>query len=162
MGNERGGRLTAPLHLLLAPLLLVSVLWACAPAAAATQIDPDRMVTVIAGVRVDLSPHFAVPVGSGMRAALSLQNVGDRPIARDLHVTLTDATGLPLEDAIVVVVAEMPAMSDGAFQIAARAEGGGRYVAHVVLPMPGTYAVQLSVTAAGSVGSLRFDLDIAS
>ena len=56
----------------------------------------------------------------------------------------------------------MSAMNDETFQIGAPGEGGGRYVAHVVFPMPGTYAVQLIVAGAGSVGSLRFDLDIAS
>jgi len=119
------------------------------------------MAAVIAGARVQLSPEITLPAGSGIQVALSLERITDRPITRDLHVTLTDAAGVPLDDA-TVVVAEMPGMKDGPIQTGARADGAGRYVAHVVFPMGGAYAVDVIVTGRGAAGSLRFEIDIAS
>lgn len=119
------------------------------------------MAAIVAGARVQLSPQVMLPAGSGIKAALSLERITDRPIARDLHITLTDAAGVPLDDATVIVVAEMPGMKDGPVQTGARADGAGRYVAHVVFPMGGAYAVQVSVTGRGTAGSLRFEIDIA-
>ncbi len=155
---RRGRRHAAPFGFV---LFLAWVLGACAPFAT-PRATPDRMAAVIAGARVQLSPEVTLPAGSGFQAALSLERISDRPIARDLHVTLTDAAGVPVDDATVVVVAQMGGMTDAPVQAAARADGAGRYVVRVVFPMSGAYAVQVIVTGRGAVGSLRFEIDIAS
>src|SRR5512132_1589031 len=98
------------------------------------------MAAVIAGARVQLSPKITLSAGSSVKVALALERISDHPIARDLRIIVTDAAGVALDDARVVVIAEMPSMKDGLVQAAARPDGSGRYVARVVFPMAGAYA----------------------
>jgi hypothetical protein len=154
---RRGRREAAPFGFL---LFLACVLGACGTFAASQPV-PDQMAAVIAGARVQLSPEITLPAGSGVKVALALERVTDRPIARDLRITVTDSTGVALDDAAVVVIAQMPGMNDALIQATGRPDGTGRYVARVVFPMGGAYAVQVIVKAHDAAGSLRFEIDIA-
>jgi len=158
MRNARRGRHAAvPFGVL---LFLACVLGACGPSVAASA-DPDHITALVAGARVQLSREIALPAGNGVKVALALERVSDRPITRDLHVVVTDAVGAGLDGASVVVVAQMPGMTDALIQALARPDGEGRYVARVVFPMDGAYAVQVIVNAPDAAGSLRFEIDIA-
>lgn len=159
-GTGGGRRYAAPFRRVLVTLVVAATLTACG---SLTGHGPsDRMTAVIAGALIELSPQVSLPAGTDVKARLTLRRVSDEPIARDLIVTLTNAAGAGLDGTTVIVVAQMPGMADGILQAAARAEGGGRYVARVVFPMTGTYDVQLMVAGGSGVGSLRFALDIAS
>lgn len=155
--ERRGRRIAAPFHLF---LFIAAVLTACGSFASAPQ--PDRLFTIVAGTRVDVSPQMPLPTGGDMKATVALQRVGDHPIARELHISLIDENGRPVDSATVIVVGQMPGMKDAMLtQVTARPDGTGRYVANVVFPMTGAYEMQVIVTGRGAVGSLRLELDIA-
>ena len=158
MVQERRGRhIAAPFHLF---LFIAAALTACGSFASAPQ--PDHLFAIVAGTRVDVSPQMPLPTGGDMKATVALQRVGDHPIARELHIALTDASGLPVESATVTVVGQMPGMKDAMLtQTTARPDGAGHYIANVVFPMTGAYEVQVIVAGHGAVGSIRFELDIA-
>ena len=158
MAQERRGRhVAAPFHLF---VFIAAALTACGSFTAAPQ--PDRLFTIVAGTRVDVSPQMPLPTGGDLKATVALQRVGDHPIARELRIALTDESGAPVEDATVIVMGQMPGMKDAmATQTSARPDGAGRYIANVVFPMAGAYQVQVIVAGHGSVGSIHFELDIA-
>jgi hypothetical protein len=154
---RRGRRSAAPFRV---RLLLASVLVACGPFA--PHADPDQIAAVIGGARVQLTPQATLAAGNGVKVALALERVSDRPITRDLRIRVSDVAGAALDDASVVVIAEMPGMRDAPIQSQARPDGPGWYVARVVFPMGGAYAVQVIVTGYGELGILRLEVDIAS
>ena len=158
MVQERRGRhLAAPFGLF---LFIAAALSACGSISSAPQ--PDHLFAIVAGTRVDVSPQMPLPTGGDLKATVALQRVGDHPIARELHIALSDSSGLPVESATVTVIGQMPGMKDAMLtQTTARPDGAGGYVAEVVFPMAGAYEVQVIVTGRGTTGSLRFELDIA-
>jgi nitrogen fixation protein FixH len=64
-------------------------------------------------------------------------------------VVLTDRSGAPLRDAVVVGTAERPLGPAETTHLVFRADAAGRYVADAALTMPGQWELQLSVGALG-------------
>lgn len=120
----------------------------------------DRVTLVVAGIPAEITPGTAVPVAGPVSAHISLARVAGRLGARDLHILLTDAAGAPIDGASLAVNGQMRYMDHGAFDATPQADGAGAYTAHLVFAMPGEYELRLTVTAAGSTGSLLLDLDL--
>lgn len=64
-------------------------------------------------------------------------------------LVLTDRSGAPLRDAVVVGTAERPLGPPETTRLVFRADAAGRYVADAALTMPGQWELQLSVGAQG-------------
>jgi|GEM_PF-523373 len=78
----------------------------------------------------------------------------------DLFVTLIDAHGKPVDDAIVFIDIVMPAMSMGTYQPLADPLGNGQYRVKGVFTMEGAWRLTIHAKVAGQEHAATFDQSV--
>jgi nitrogen fixation protein FixH len=86
---------------------------------------------------------------------VSLRFAPTAPLAGRLEAVLLDRDGAPLDDAMVSASLVRPLGEGHDREVVLQAEGGGRYVARIELPLAGQWEARLA--ASGPAGSHRLD-----
>ncbi len=98
----------------------------------------------------ELSNHYDAVIDHVQREAALGWIVAAQPDAAGRPVvTLTAPGGAPLHGAVVVATAERPLGTAGAQRLGFVEAADGRYVADTVLPLPGQWDLQMTVSAQG-------------
>jgi hypothetical protein len=79
-----------------------------------------------------------------------------------MEISIQDATGTDVTDATVAVDYSMPAMPGmPAMNYKAKAEvNGSRYLANVNFSMSGAWNINVKITRAGKIQSVKFNVDV--
>ena len=80
----------------------------------------------------------------------------------EMEISIQDATGADVTDATVAVDYSMPAMPGmPAMSYKAKAEvNGNRYLANVNFSMSGAWNINVKITRAGKIQSVKFNVDV--
>ena len=125
----------------------------------------DRLVAWFTGRAIGGTASEAVTIHAGdLTLAATLDPDPPRQDGA-VHLTITDASGAPVDGATVAIDYDMPAMGSmgemrGALKVVP--EGGGRYRGEFSLPMGGTWTLVTTVTAGARTAAADFRLTVGS
>ncbi len=143
----------------------VVTLSSCAAAGRETAPAPatpaDRIQLVEAGFARPLADGDDVPVAGALSATVSVRPLAAIRSARVADIVLRGAGGAPVADASVGISGRMRYMDHGSFTVAATPSGDGHYVAPLLLAMPGSWVLDVTVKTASDSGSIELELDTA-
>jgi len=119
----------------------------------------DRVATVVAGIPAELTPDTTLAVVGTVSARIALVH-GDRPGDRELHVSLFEADGRPVDGATIHLAGQMRYMDHGAFEATGTSDSPGRYIVRLSFAMPGEYELRIAIATADRTGALLLDVDL--